>query len=216
MPTWHAGPMVLDGQHVDAELGDRLGDAGERARPVGDDHPQSQVAPGGGQAVLDQAHEHQGIDVAAGQHRGHRSRAGHLPGQQRGQAHRAGRLDHGLGPLEEQDQSPADLLVAHGEHVVDVAPARGRRSAADGHFSAMPSAMVRTRSSTTGWPASSEARIDAAPSASTPTTRTPGRVGGQRRTRRRRSDRRRRPGRAPPRRRPSARPARARACPGRR
>ena len=41
----------------------------------------------------------------------------------------------------------------------------------------MPSAMVSTASSRTGAPASSEARIAAAPSASTPTTRTPGRTG---------------------------------------
>ena len=46
----------------------------------------------------------------------------------------------------------------------------------DGDLAAMPSAMVATRSRHTSRPASSEARTAAAPAASTPTTRTSGRV----------------------------------------
>src|SRR3954469_25918571 len=49
----------------------------------------------------------------------------------------------------------------------------------DGHLTAMPSAIVCISSSRSARPAASDAFIDAAPSASTPTTRTPPRGGGR-------------------------------------
>ena len=80
--------------------------------------------------MTDDPQQHQRIDVAAGDHHGHRGLEVLRTGEHRGRCSRPGRLDHQLGALEQEHHRSRDLVLGHRGDLVDVALDDGERHVA--------------------------------------------------------------------------------------
>ena len=94
-----AQPLVHDLEHVRAELRQPGQQGRQRARPVGERHPQGEIAPGGGQTVPENLGQEQWVDIAPGEHGHHGRFEDPRVGQERGHPGHARRFDHLLGPF---------------------------------------------------------------------------------------------------------------------
>src|SRR5690606_37600284 len=110
---------MVDVDDVAAVGADEFEDGGEGAGPVGASQIAAQVAAGGGEAVLDEAHEQERVDVAARDDGDGGALVGDGGAQQGGVGGGAGRFDDELVAFEEGQQGDADVLFGDGDDLVD-------------------------------------------------------------------------------------------------
>ena len=127
---------------ADAAFGHVLGEARNAARPVADSGAEANEALVGGQAAIDDAAQHSGVDVAATQ-RHHHVLAPELaeqgPARQDGgEARGAAALDHELLHLDEAEHGDGNVQLAHAAGAVDAAAGHLERNVAHhGHVQAV-------------------------------------------------------------------------------
>src|SRR5690606_14141160 len=112
-------PSVQHFDDVRVRLRDQLGYACELAGTVGQHDPDLHMTVGCGEPERDDAFHHLRVDVSTTQD-GDRVALGlHLAGEDSGDAGRAGGCHDELGPLEQNQQSSRDVVIADRDDVID-------------------------------------------------------------------------------------------------